>query len=100
MDKKDFGKPVEHVPLPKATDLPVVHRMKTEAAPTKTATPKVVRPPWSQMACYRRERQLGRRSRIQELEDENAKLKEKLDNIQDLVTQAKSDLDDVESEAQ
>ncbi len=37
--KKDFGKPVEHVPLSVATDLPVVHRMKTEAAPTKTATP-------------------------------------------------------------
>jgi peptidoglycan hydrolase CwlO-like protein len=42
----------------------------------------------------------GQNSRIQELEQENADLKEKLDNIQSLVTDAKSDLDDVESEAQ
>lgn len=32
--KKEFGKPVERVPLPKAVNLPVVHRMKT--APTST----------------------------------------------------------------
>jgi predicted nuclease with TOPRIM domain len=39
-------------------------------------------------------------SRIQELEDENSQLRGKLDNIQDLVAQAKSDLDDVQTEAQ
>jgi uncharacterized protein YlxW (UPF0749 family) len=39
-------------------------------------------------------------SRIQELEKENAELREKLENIRDLVTQAKSDLDDVQTEAQ
>jgi Tfp pilus assembly protein PilN len=39
-------------------------------------------------------------SRVQELEQENADLKEKLDNIQSLVSDAKSDLDAVESEAQ
>lgn len=43
---------------------------------------------------------VAQNSRLQELEDENAELKEKLDNIQDLVTHAKSDLDDVETEAQ
>jgi predicted nuclease with TOPRIM domain len=35
--------------------------------------------------------------RIRELEIGNAELKEKLDNIQDYVRRAKSDLDDVES---
>jgi predicted nuclease with TOPRIM domain len=35
--------------------------------------------------------------RIRELEIGNQELKEKLDNIQEYVTQAKSDLDDVES---
>lgn len=35
--------------------------------------------------------------RIRELEIGNRELKEKLDNIQEYVTQAKSDLDDVES---
>lgn len=39
-------------------------------------------------------------AQVQELEDENAELKEKLDNIQGLVTEAKSHLDDVESEVQ
>lgn len=39
-------------------------------------------------------------TRIQELEDENAELKEKLDNIQTLVAEAKSDLDDVETDVQ
>jgi len=39
-------------------------------------------------------------SRIRRLESENAKLKEKLDNIQDLVTEAKDDLEDVEDEVQ
>jgi hypothetical protein len=38
--------------------------------------------------------------RIQKLEAENAGLKGKLDNIQDLVTRAMSDLDDVQTEAQ
>ena len=42
----------------------------------------------------------GQNSALQDLEDENAELKQKLDNIQDLVTQAKSDLDDTETEAQ
>jgi len=39
-------------------------------------------------------------SRIQRLENANAELKGKLDNIQDLVTEAKDDLDDVEDEVQ
>ena len=39
-------------------------------------------------------------SRIQRLESENAELKGKLDNIQDLVTEAKDDLEDVEDEVQ
>jgi len=39
-------------------------------------------------------------TRIQRLESENAQLKGKLDNIQDLVTEAKDDLDDVEDEVQ
>lgn len=37
--KKEFGKPVEHLPLPEARNLPVVHRLKTGATTTKTATP-------------------------------------------------------------
>ena len=37
-------------------------------------------------------------NRIRELEIGNAALKEKLDNIQEYVGQAKSDLDDVESD--
>lgn len=39
-------------------------------------------------------------TRVQELEDENSELKEKLDNIQNLVAEAKSDLDDVETDVQ
>jgi len=39
-------------------------------------------------------------TRVQELEDENAELKEKLDNIQNLVAEAKSHLDDVETDVQ
>jgi len=39
-------------------------------------------------------------SRMQRLESENAEMKGKLDNIQDLVTEAKDDLDDVEDEVQ
>jgi peptidoglycan hydrolase CwlO-like protein len=39
-------------------------------------------------------------AQVQELEDENAELKEKLDNIQGLVAEAKSHLDDVEGEVQ
>jgi hypothetical protein len=39
-------------------------------------------------------------SRIQRLESENAQLKGKLENIQDLVTEAKDDLEDVEDEVQ
>jgi hypothetical protein len=42
--KKDFGKPVERVPLPLATNLPVVHRLKTEATPAKSATPRTSEP--------------------------------------------------------
>jgi hypothetical protein len=42
--KKDFGKPVERVPLPAAANLPVVHRMKTEATPAKPATPSTTEP--------------------------------------------------------
>ncbi|MBZ5668369.1 MAG: hypothetical protein LAO04_01385 [Acidobacteriia bacterium] len=39
-------------------------------------------------------------TRVQELEGENAELKEKLDNIQSLVAEARSDLDDVETDVQ
>jgi predicted nuclease with TOPRIM domain len=39
-------------------------------------------------------------SRVQELEAENAELTEKLDNIESLVAEAKSDLDDVETDVQ
>ena len=42
--KKDFGKPVERLPLPVATNLPVVHRLKTEATPAKSATPSTPEP--------------------------------------------------------
>jgi len=42
--KRDFGKPVERVPLPVATNLPVVHRMKTEATPAKAAMPSTPEP--------------------------------------------------------
>jgi len=42
--KKDFDKPVEREPLPEATNLPVVHRMKTEATATKTTPPKAPEP--------------------------------------------------------
>jgi hypothetical protein len=37
--KKDFGKPVERLPLPEVTNLPVVRRMKTEPTPAKPVTP-------------------------------------------------------------
>jgi hypothetical protein len=43
---------------------------------------------------------VAQNSRVEELEDENAALKEKLDNIQELATKAKSGLEDVEAEAQ
>jgi hypothetical protein len=42
--KKDFGKPVEREPLPEAINLPVVHRMKTEATPARTVTPETSEP--------------------------------------------------------
>jgi hypothetical protein len=42
--KKDFGKPIEREPLPEATNLPVVHRMKTEATANKTTAPKAPEP--------------------------------------------------------
>jgi len=39
-------------------------------------------------------------SLVQELEVENAELREKLDNIRNLVSEEKSDLDDVENDVQ
>jgi hypothetical protein len=43
--KKEFGKPVERILLPKAKNLPVVHRMKTAPTTTEAVTPKSAEPP-------------------------------------------------------
>jgi hypothetical protein len=43
--KKEFGKSVERIPLPKAKNLPVVHRMKTSPTATEPVTPKSPEPP-------------------------------------------------------
>src|SRR5580658_45908 len=42
--KKDFGKPVERLPLPKIASLPVVHRMKTEATASSATPPRAPEP--------------------------------------------------------
>jgi hypothetical protein len=43
--KKEFGKSVDRIPLPKAKNLPVVHRMKTAPATTEAVAPKSPEPP-------------------------------------------------------
>ena len=47
-----------------------------------------------------RENVAAQSSRVQQLEDENAELTEKLERIESLASEAKSDLDDVESDVQ
>lgn len=43
--KKEFGKSVGCIPLPKAKNLPVVQRMKTAPTTTEAVTPKSPEPP-------------------------------------------------------
>ena len=56
--KKEFGKPVEQLPLPEATNLPVVHRLKfpqpQKAAPTAPSAPPEVPndPEWIRIVAF------------------------------------------------